>query len=66
MCYYKSKVIFVPQYLIQFLAILVTVCVSNPWVLIPTSLIVAVFLFLRAYFLKNSREIKRLEAIGEY
>lgn len=49
----------------QLLAVLVTVCVSNPWVLIPTSLIVVVFLLLRAYYLKNSREIKRLEAVGE-
>ena len=53
------------QFLIQLLGTLVTVCVSNPWVLIPTSIIVVIFLFLRAYFLKNSREIKRLEAIGE-
>ena len=49
----------------QLLAVLATVCVSNPWVLIPTSLIVVVFLLLRAYYLKNSREIKRLEAVGE-
>jgi ATP-binding cassette subfamily C (CFTR/MRP) protein 4 len=50
--------------LVKFFAIVVTVCVSNRWVLIPTSLIMATFLFLRAYYLKNSREIKRLEAIA--
>ena len=57
--------LFVAQLLVQFVAILATVCASNPWVLIPTSVIVVVFLLLRAYYLKNSREIKRLEAVGE-
>ena len=54
-----------PQLLIKYVAIVVTVCVVNPWLLIPAGLMMLCFLLFRAYYLKNSREIKRLEAVGE-
>ena len=52
------------QLFLRFLAIMVTAVVSNYWVLIPAVLVMTIFLALRWYFLKTSREIKRLEAIG--
>ena len=44
---------------------MVTAAVSNYWVLIPAFLVITIFLALRWYYLKTSREIKRLEAIGK-
>ena len=52
------------QLFLRFLAIMVTAAVSNYWVLIPAVLVMTIFIALRWYFLKTSREIKRLEAIG--
>ena len=43
---------------------MVTAAVSNYWVLIPAFLVITIFLALRWYYLKTSREVKRLEAIG--
>ena len=43
---------------------MVMAVVSNYWVLIPAILVMTIFLALRWYFLRTSREIKRLEAIG--
>ena len=54
------------QLLLRFLAIILTAAASNYWVLIPAFLVMAVFLFFRWYYLKTSREIKRLEAIGRF
>ena len=54
------------QLLLRFLAIILTAAASNYWVLIPAFLVMAVFLFFRWYYLKTSREIKRLEAIGKF
>ena len=45
---------------------MVTAAVSNYWVLIPAVLVMTIFLAFRWYFLKTSREIKRLEAIGMF
>ena len=54
------------QLLLRFLAIMVTAAVSNYWVLIPAVLVMTIFLAFRWYYLKTSREIKRLEAIGMF
>ena len=54
------------QLLLRFLAIILTAAASNYWVFIPAFLVIAVFLFFRWYYLKTSREIKRLEAIGRF
>lgn len=37
-----------------------------PWILIPVVPLLIVFLFLRAYFLKTSRDIKRLESTSNF
>lgn len=36
-----------------------------PWILIPVLPLLLVFLFLRRYFLRTSRDVKRLEATSE-
>lgn len=33
-----------------------------PWILIPVAPLLAIFLYLRRYFLQTSRDIKRLES----
>jgi len=47
------------------LAILVITSITNQWVIVPAILLLAAMMFLRWYFLKTSREVKRLEAQGE-
>ena len=61
-----SVLLCLSQLLLRFLAIILTAAASNYWVLIPAFLVMAVFLFFRWYYLKTSREIKRLEAIGRF
>ena len=53
------------QLLLRFLAIIITAIVSNIWVLIPAAVIMTLFIALRTYYLKTSRDIKRLEAVGQ-
>ena len=58
--------VLIPQLLVNFLGVVVTVCAANPWVLIPAVVIMTSFFLLRTYYLKTSREIKRLESVGEF
>ena len=53
------------QLLLRLLAIILTAAASNYWVLIPAAIVMVVLLALRWYYLKTSREVKRLEAIGQ-
>ena len=53
-----------PQIAWRSVAILVTAIGANVWISIPAVILVVVFLLLRWYYLKTSREVKRLEAIG--
>lgn len=50
--------------MLRFLAIMIVAGAANVYVFIPVGIVVVLFLLLRWYFLKTSREIKRLEAIG--
>ena len=45
-------------------AVFVTTVVSIVWVLPLAVGLVAVFVFMRQYYLRTSRDVKRLEAIG--
>ena len=56
--------IFFQQLLLRCLAIVVTAVTINAWVVIPAFLLLSVFLAVRWYYLKTSRDIKRLEAVG--
>ncbi len=53
------------QLLLRFFAIIVTASAANYWVLIPAVIVIVVFIVIRWYYLKTSRDVKRLEAIGE-
>ena len=53
-----------PQLLLRCLAIVVTAVTINAWVVIPAFFLLSVFLAVRWYYLKTSRDIKRLEAVG--
>ena len=48
------------------MAILVVVCLVNWWLLIPTGIVAVLLFLLRDLFLHTSRELKRIEAIGEF
>jgi len=57
--------LFLLQLLLRFIAIIILASAANPYVMIPLPIIMAIFLVFRWYFLKTSRDVKRLEAIGE-
>jgi ATP-binding cassette, subfamily C (CFTR/MRP), member 4 len=45
--------------------ILIVVCLVNWWLLFPTAVLLMLLMLLRKLFLNTSRELKRVEAIGE-
>ncbi|XP_072253083.1 ATP-binding cassette sub-family C member 4-like [Leuresthes tenuis] len=50
------------QVFLQVIGVIAVAAVIIPWILIPVVPLLAVFLFLRYYFLHTSRNIKRLES----
>ncbi|XP_069577159.1 ATP-binding cassette sub-family C member 4-like isoform X2 [Brachyistius frenatus] len=50
------------QLLLQIIGVIVVSATAIPWILIPVVPLVIVFFFLRRYFLKTSRNVKRLES----
>lgn len=50
------------QVFLQVIGVIAVATVIIPWILIPVVPLLAIFLFLRSYFLKTSRDIKRLES----
>uniref|UniRef100_UPI0037E906A4 ATP-binding cassette sub-family C member 4-like n=1 Tax=Semicossyphus pulcher TaxID=241346 RepID=UPI0037E906A4 len=50
------------QVFLQVIGVIAVAAIIIPWILIPVVPLLAVFLFLRCYFLKTSRDIKRLES----
>ncbi|XP_034741526.1 multidrug resistance-associated protein 4-like isoform X2 [Etheostoma cragini] len=50
------------QVFLQVIGVIAVAAVIIPWILIPVAPLLAVFLFLRCYFLQTSRDIKRLES----
>ncbi len=52
------------QLFVRFLFILITSIVANPWVAIVVAVVMVAFVFVRWYYLKTARDVKRLEAIG--
>ncbi|XP_072300703.1 ATP-binding cassette sub-family C member 4-like isoform X3 [Eucyclogobius newberryi] len=50
------------QVLLQVVGVIAVAGVIIPWILLPVLPLLAVFLFLRRYFLQTSRDIKRLES----
>lgn len=50
------------QVFLQVIGVIAVAAVIIPWILIPVAPLLAVFLYLRRYFLQTSRDIKRLES----
>ncbi|CAL9690131.1 unnamed protein product [Knipowitschia caucasica] len=50
------------QVLLQVIGVIAVAGAIIPWILLPVLPLLAVFLFLRHYFLQTSRDIKRLES----
>lgn len=59
-----SVFIFLAQLLVWFIAVVCVTSAANPYVIISLPAIICAFLIIRWYFLKTSRDVKRLEAIG--
>lgn len=54
------------QIFLSLFGIVIVIAVVNPLFLIPTMVLAIIFYYLRTFYLKTSRDIKRLEAISEY
>ena len=52
------------QYLFQSATIIVTAVVSNVWLILPAVALIIALLCIQQYYLRTSRDIKRLESIG--
>lgn len=54
------------QIFLSLLGIVVVVAVVNPLFLIPTLILAVIFYYLRVFYLKTSRDIKRIEGVSKY
>ena len=54
------------QIMTKFFAVLIVAGIANWYIFIPVAFVIVAFLFVRWYFLKAGREMKRLEAIGQF
>ena len=52
------------QYLFQCTAIIIVALISNAWLLLQAVFLIAALVCLQQYYVRTSRDIKRLEAIG--
>ena len=52
------------QILLRIFAIVIIACVANYWLFIPSSVIIIILVLFRHYFLRTSRNVQRLEALG--
>lgn len=50
---------------LSLLGIIIVVGIVNPWLMIPTSAIGIIFYLLRIFYLRTSRNIKRLEGVSK-
>jgi ATP-binding cassette subfamily C (CFTR/MRP) protein 4 len=51
------------QILVMVLGSIVIIGITNPWILLIFVIIIPLFLWLRRYYLKTSRDLKRLESV---
>ena len=63
---YNQLVCYLLQFALRCLAVVVTACVANYWLSIIVVIIFILLVMLRQYFLYASRNIQRLEALGNY
>lgn len=57
---------FIPQFFLEFIAVVTLVAIVNYWLLFPTFVMSLLFYFLRHIYINTARSIKRLEALSEY
>ena len=50
--------------LLRIFAIMIIACVANYWLFIPSSIIIIGLVLFRHYYLRTSRNLQRLEALG--
>lgn len=53
------------QIFLSLFGIVVVIAFVNPWFLLPTLILAVIFYRLRIFYLKTSRNVKRLEAISK-
>lgn len=51
---------------LTLLGIIIVVAVVSTWLLIPTVAVAIIFWFLRIFYIRTSRNIKRLEGVSKY
>lgn len=51
---------------LSLLGIIVVVAIVSPWLMIPTVVIGVIFYLLRIFYLRTSRNVKRLEGVSKY
>jgi ABC-type multidrug transport system fused ATPase/permease subunit len=51
---------------LALLGIIIVVAIVSPWLMIPTVIAGVVFYFLRIFYIRTSRNVKRLEGISKY
>ena len=52
--------------MLEFVSVLLIAVAASYIVIVPTIIVMILFLFMRAYYIKTARDIKRLEAIGMF
>lgn len=45
--------------------IIAVVAIVNPWLLVPTMIVAVIFSFMRSFYLKTARNVKRLEGVSK-
>lgn len=50
---------------LALIGIIIVVAIVNPWLMIPTVVSAVIFYFLRIFYVRTSRNIKRLEGISK-
>ncbi|GLV41617.1 uncharacterized protein CBL_06846 [Carabus blaptoides fortunei] len=48
---------------LSLIGIFIVVAIVNPWLLLPTIVVLSIFYFLRCVYLSTSRSVKRIEAV---
>ncbi|CAN8022056.1 unnamed protein product, partial [Ixodes persulcatus] len=51
------------QIFLNLLGVLVVVAVISPWIIVPTLVLFVVFFFLRRFYMRTARDVKRLEGV---
>ncbi|KAH8382740.1 hypothetical protein KR009_005071, partial [Drosophila setifemur] len=59
-----SVMLDVVQIFLVLIGIIIVICITNPYYLILTMALFVIFYYIREFYLKTSRDVKRLEAVA--